>query len=134
MRSAVFLILVSLFGVMFLSGCSEKRTAVNGPNGAMIGQVHTEGDSEATIYNAHDAVVAHVRGNLVRDAQGKRLGTVLQQKDVVILQDATDNPAGSLDKGVECHGKSPKVLGTLAEELKANIAGGACIALALGAQ
>jgi hypothetical protein len=69
---------------------------------------------------------------LVRDENGKKIGSVTIQGGHTMILDATDNPVGSVENGLICYGKSQKAIGTIQmKNVDPAIAGGACLLLLL---
>jgi hypothetical protein len=130
--SLVPLLVLSCFGLLFLSGCGkEVKTYVYDEKGNKLGEIQFENDDNATIVDTHGEVAGRVRGALVRNASGKKIGTVEQKDGSVMFLDAEGNAMGSLEDGSDCYGKGPEKLGHINAEIDIEAAGAACMVLLL---
>ncbi len=132
MRTPVTLLIVSLFGILFVTGCGGSvRTPVLNAQGKQVGEIDIQGQSVATIYLKGDDIAGKVRGNVVRNATGGKVGTIEQKDGLTLLTDAKGQDVGSIENGTDCYGKSPEKLGSVSIEDDVTIAGAACLLLLL---
>lgn len=132
MRKSVTLIILSLFGILFLTSCSAQKNPVVDASGKIVGEIQVEKTKTATILDAAGKTLGHVRGDLVRDASGKKAGSVTVKEGHTVITDASNNPIGSVEKQTDCYGKSQKMLGAVQmKDAEAEVAGAACLLLFL---
>jgi hypothetical protein len=126
------LLILSLFGVLFLTSCGgPEKIAVTDTGGRQVGEILLEDDDNATIASVNGETRGKVRGNLVRNDMGKRAGTIEKRDGVIVLVDAENSEVGSIEKGSECYGKSQTMLGSVKGEVDVDAVGAACMLLLL---
>lgn len=124
------LILLSLFGLLVVTGCGGTvSTRVLDAKGRHVGTIRLESEHTAIITDEHGEVRGRVRGNLVRDAGSKKLGTIEQRDEHIVVIDANDDEVGSVEQEINCYGKSQALLGRISAKIDPEAAGAACLIL-----
>ncbi len=135
MRGRVALLIVCLFGVLFVTSCGGKqRVSIVNAQGKTVGEIQVDSPDEGTILQPDGSERGRVRGTMVRDTKGARVGTVEQRSEHTVITDAKGSDAGTLEKGTDCYGKGKAKLGTVKGEVSVNMAGAACLLLLLPKQ
>lgn len=132
MRSPAALLIVCLFGLLFVTACGgNERTPVYDAKGKQIGAIEIQDTSVATIFDAAGAEAGAVRGTVVRNTKGGKAGSIQSKDGHVVLTDGKGQDIGSIENGTDCYGKSQAKLGSVQVENDVNIAGAACLLLLL---
>jgi hypothetical protein len=127
------LLILSLFGLLFVTACGGTvSNAVYNQEGKKVGDIQFENENSATILDQYGEAVGKVRGNIIRDAGSKKLGTVELRDGKVIIIDAEDNEVGTVNNDTECYGQSSELRGTIGTKLDAEAAAAACLILLIG--
>lgn len=124
------LLILCLFGILFLTGCRGPGTPVFNREGNVSGSVSVENPASATVYDKGGLNVGHVQGTLVSDRNGTRRGTVLANGTTEIY-DRAGRSMGTIRGGVNCFDHSGRHVGRLSADIDDEAAGGACLLLLL---
>jgi len=128
------LFIISLFGILFLSGCGAKKQLVYDLQGTMVGEVRLGETGSATVIDSYGQVQGKIRGDVIRDDNGKNRGRVVNRNGEISILDEEGMQIGTLQKGVECYSKDDSFLGRLNQKIDENAAAGACLLLILQKQ
>ena len=129
MRYAI--VILSLFGIMFVTGCSSIKTYVYDATGKQRGEIQIENNDNAVILGANGETAGRVRGGLVRTSDGKKAGTIETREEHVVIVDAEANEIGSLENETDCYGQTQTLLGRVSARIDTEAAAAACLLLFL---
>lgn len=120
-------IVLSVLGLLLVSACSAgPAITIENSNGRRIGEIRIEG-TQAILLNSVGEERGRVRGTMIRDADGKRAGSLAEQEGNLVILDINDSPVGSLEEGVECYGKGQDMLGKVTAPVDSHVAAAACL-------
>lgn len=123
MRRLLSLLALSLA----LAACtSGENNEVRNSNDRLVGTLEVSGPKTAMIMNTHGETLGKVRGTVIRDMDGKQIGTIVEADGHVEIQDINDQPLGTVVNGTDCYGKGQEKLGTIDSKGDAYVAAGAC--------
>jgi hypothetical protein len=123
-------IIVALFGLLFLTHCTFQRSpSVYNARGIFVGEIHVSDTNEAEVIDRYNQLSGKIRGGMVRDALGKRLGKVVAAEDRVSILSETGASIGSLANRTECKDAQDKTLGRITVQTDNEAAAGACLLL-----
>ena len=127
-----FLLVFSVLGLLLLGSCMQSRTVmIENSNGRRVGDIQIQGTQTATILSTYGEERGRIRGNVVRNTDGKRLGSFVERDGYMMILDASENPVGSLEDGTNCYGKGKEILGKISETVDSGVAAGACLVMFL---
>lgn len=124
-------LIIALFGILFLTSCARAPSApsVYGARGIRVGEIRMASDTGAVLFDVYGQEVGSVRGSVVRDANGARMGRVVAGSGSFSVQDEKGREVGSLTNGGDCYGSDERFLGRIASAVDPAVAGGACLLL-----
>ncbi len=125
------LTIFAFLGLLFLVSCGGKTVKVLRANGQAMGTIRVDSQDTFTILDSAGHARAHNRGDAIRDANGKRIGTATVQDTHIILADENQNDIGTLENGADCYGKTQDKLGKIVGQIDPQAAGAACLVLLL---
>ena len=117
---------LSVLGLLLLTACGGNALEVRNSNDRIVGTIDVQGTKTATILNTHGDVLGKVRGNIIRDDAGKKAGSITEQNGGIVILDAKDDAAGSIE-GANCYGKGKEKLGSVSGETDAYVVAAACL-------
>lgn len=133
MRIRTFL-LIALFGILFLSRCSSQTNngiSVFNSKNQQVGDVTIDGAQSAIVMDRYGQKKGTVRGIVVRESTGKRVGGVVVKDDKVSIVTHEGKPVGELKNEKNCVDASGATLGYVSQITNQEAAGGACLLLLL---
>ncbi len=117
---------LSVVGLLLLTACGGNALEVRNSNDRIVGTIDVQGSKTATMMNTHGDLHGKVRGNVIRDDSGKKVGGIAEQNGGIVILDAQDNAAGNID-GNDCYGKGKEKLGSVSGEADSSIVAAACL-------
>lgn len=126
------LIILSLFGVLFLTGCGGTiQTGVLNSAGAKVGDITFHSDNQSTILDASGNAIGEVIGTNILGPGGQKLGSIEDRDGHIVIINANNQDVGSLENGTDCYGKTQEKLGTVSTAIDPEAAAAACYLLLL---
>jgi sporulation protein YlmC with PRC-barrel domain len=125
------LLLLSLFGILFLTACGSVHVYMYRADGMKMGEIQFESDDLSSILGKDGKIIGSVKGNDIIGSDGTKVGSVKKENDHVIILDSKDMETGSVEKGTECYGKTQRLLGRINVEIDTDAVAGACLLLLL---
>ncbi len=119
---------LSILTLTLVSCGSAVKSEIFNSAGRKVGTVVLDGAHEAHFVSAQEEDRGKVRGNVVRDAGGKKLGTISQRDGKTFITGPDGNDIGTLEEGNTCYGKSTEKLGTITAVEDPLIAAAGCLA------
>lgn len=119
--------------LLLLSACGSKPTVYD-VNGDELGKITVTSNVEARFVDSTGRARGRVRGEMVRDGQGKHIGDVRVTDIDVLLFNTQKSPIGSLESGRDCHARDGTLLGNVqgSDDLDPHMKGAACLAFFFG--
>lgn len=128
MRSA--LLLLSIFGLLFLTGCGKDPTiTVSDATGHQVGTVEVNGQNGVVLRGTK--TIGSIQSGTILGQDGKRVGSVIQHDKKVLIADGSGRPVGSLEAETKCFGKTSSAIGSINGEVPSSVGAGACYLLLL---
>ena len=126
------LLIISLFGLLFLTSCGGKiNTVVYRTDGMKVGEIQFEDDENSVILGNDNQPRGRIRGSLVRNDTGGKAGTIEERDGHIVIVDTNGADIGSLENDVDCYGKGQEKLGSISAKIDTEAAGAACLLLLL---
>ncbi len=126
------LIFLSLFGLLFLTGCGAEPVGVFDAQGSQVGSMEIHG--EEAVIRKGETTVGKVESGTILGADGRKMGSVMLSGSHVLIADATGAPVGSVEQETNCFGKTSAMLGHIGGKVEAEVAAGGCYLLLLARQ
>ncbi len=126
------LIFLSLFGLLFLTGCGKEPVGVFDSKGSQVGSMDISGES--AVIHKGETTVGTVESGTILGPDGKKMGSVVMKNDHVLIADITGAPVGSLEEETNCFGKTSAMLGHIGGKVEAQVAAGGCYLLLVAKQ
>ena len=125
----IILLILSFFGILFITSCSpQKNPAVYNQRGIQVGEIQIENEKEATIIDIYNQVRGRIRGAVVRDESGGRVGEVTIEGNKAIITDTMARQIGSYENGT-CYGPNDAPLGRVSSINDSKAASAGCLLL-----
>jgi hypothetical protein len=125
------LLLLSLFGLLFLTGCNSDKPIVMNLNGDLLGEIRLGDPGNATVIDSYGQAQGRVRGDVVRDENGKNVGRIIERDGELSILNEDGMEVGTLQSGTDCYTKEETFVGSIGMEVDQNAAAGACLLLIL---
>lgn len=114
--------------LLLLTSCkTEAASEIFNSAGRKVGSIVIDGPHEAHFVGSQEEERGKVRGNIIRDAGGKKLGSITEREGKVFIADGEGTDIGTLEDGFECYGKSQESLGEVKGVTDTGIAAAACL-------
>lgn len=121
----------SLTLLLCLTACGTERPLVRTLGGEDVGEVHVTDEDHAVIYDAYRNVKAKVRGGLIRDKDGTKLGEARIGAEEILLVGPKGTAVGSLSPDMTCLARDGTVKGRVTVKTDPEAAGAGCLVLLL---
>lgn len=124
-------LIIALFGILFLTSCvrAPSSPSVYNAKGIRVGEIRMASDTGALIFDIYGQEVGGVRGAVIRNESGKRMGRIVAGSGMLTIQDEKGREVGSLTRGSDCNGSDDRFLGRISSAENPEAAGGACLLL-----
>lgn len=125
------LLVISIFGLLFLTACDSTRTKVFNNLGNTVGQVKVQDSDNARIERLDGTDIGKVTDTIVRNEDDERIGRIVSDTVEATIFNRNGTMVGSLKDVTDCYDDNGRQIGKLAAAIDPEAAAGACLLLLL---